>query len=43
MKIRQEINYGIMEIVTRNGAEFAFPSQTVYHQYPGGKPAESKS
>jgi MscS family membrane protein len=42
MKIRQEINYGIMEIVTRNGAEFAFPSQTVYHQYPGGKPADVK-
>ncbi len=38
MKIRQEINYGIMEIVTRNGGEFAFPSQTVYHQYPAGRP-----
>jgi len=38
MRLRQEINFGIMEIVTRNGAEFAFPSQTVYHQYPGGKP-----
>lgn len=42
MKIRQEINYGIMDIVTRNGAEFAFPSQTVYHQYPGGKPEGAK-
>lgn len=42
MKIRQEVNYGIMEIVTRNGAEFAFPSQTVYHQYTGGKPTEVK-
>lgn len=42
MKIRQEINYGIMEIVTRNGGEFAFPSQTVYHQYPGGKPEDVK-
>ena len=41
MRIRQEINYGIMEIVTRNGAEFAFPSQTVYHQYPGGKPEDA--
>ncbi|MBC7743828.1 MAG: mechanosensitive ion channel [Flavobacterium sp.] len=37
MRIRQEVNYGIMEIVTRNGGEFAFPSQTVYHQYPVGK------
>lgn len=42
MKIREEINYGIMEIVSRNGAQFAFPSQTVYHQYPGGKPQEVK-
>lgn len=42
MRIRQEINYGIMNIVTRNGAEFAFPSQTVYHQYPGGKPEDAK-
>lgn len=42
MKIREEINYGIMEIVSRNGAEFAFPSQTVYHQYPGGKSQEVK-
>ena len=42
MKIRQEINYGIMEIVTRNGAGFAFPSQTVYHHYPGGKPEDGK-
>ena len=41
MKIRQEINYGIMEIVTRNGAEFAIHSQAVY-QYPGGKPQDVK-
>jgi MscS family membrane protein len=42
MRIREEINYGIMEIVSKNGAEFAFPSQTVYHQYPGGKPEGAK-
>ena len=42
MKIRQDINYGIMDIVVRNGAEFAFPSQTVYHQYPGGKPEAAR-
>jgi MscS family membrane protein len=40
MKIREEINYGIMDIVSRNGAEFAFPSQTVYHQYPAGTPED---
>ncbi|NEU09197.1 mechanosensitive ion channel [Flavihumibacter sp. R14] len=42
MKIRQELNYGIMDIITRNGAEFAFPSQTVYHQYPEGKPEAAR-
>ena len=35
MHIRQEINYRIMQIVTENGAGFAFPSQTVYHEYSG--------
>ncbi|MDB5121360.1 MAG: mechanosensitive ion channel protein MscS [Sphingobacteriales bacterium] len=34
MKVKEEINYQIMEIVMRNGAGFAYPSQTVYHQYP---------
>ena len=34
MKVKEEINYQVMEIVTKNGAGFAFPSQTVYHQYP---------
>ena len=34
MRIREEINYKIMEIVTTNGAGFAFP--TLYHQYPEG-------
>lgn len=32
-RIREEINYQIMEIVTNNGTSFAFPSTTVYmHQ-----------
>ncbi|WP_051189450.1 mechanosensitive ion channel family protein [Daejeonella oryzae] len=38
MHIRQEINYQIMRIVTENGAGFAFPSQTVYHEYTGKEP-----
>ena len=42
MKIRQEINYGIMEIVTRNGAQFAISSQMVYQQNLGGKLQEVK-
>ncbi len=42
MKIREEINYRIMEIVAKNDAGFAFPSQTVYHRYPEGKPIERK-
>lgn len=33
MRIREDINYEIMKIVERNGADFAFPSQTVYHEY----------
>ena len=41
MKIREEINYEIMEIVAKNDAGFAFPSQTLYHQYPDGKPLEN--
>jgi len=38
MRIRQDFNYRIMEIVSANGAEFAFPSQTVFHEYVGEKP-----
>lgn len=38
MRIRQDINYRIMQIVAENKAEFAFPSQTVYHEYADGKP-----
>ena len=41
MRIRQEINYRIMQIVMENGAGFALPSQTVYHEYAGEKPSES--
>lgn len=32
MHIREDINYRIMQIVSENGADFAFPSQTVYHE-----------
>jgi len=31
-KVKEEINYKIMEIVKRNGCDFAFPSRTVYMQ-----------
>ncbi|HNS12839.1 MAG TPA: mechanosensitive ion channel family protein [Bacteroidia bacterium] len=31
-KVREEINYKIMEIVKRNGCDFAFPSRTIYMQ-----------
>ncbi|HEX7367992.1 MAG TPA: mechanosensitive ion channel domain-containing protein [Pelobium sp.] len=31
--IKEEINYKIMEIVNQNGGEFAFPSQTLYHDF----------
>lgn len=37
MHIREDINYRIIQIVTENGAGFAFPSQTVYNEYIGGK------
>jgi MscS family membrane protein len=39
--IKEDINYQIMKIVSENGGGFAFPSQTVYHQYTGDKPAET--
>jgi len=38
MRIREDINYRIMQIVSENGGGFAFPTQTVYHEYVGGKP-----
>nr|MBC7611486.1 mechanosensitive ion channel family protein [Pseudopedobacter sp.] len=33
MKIKEEINYKVMEIVLNNGADFAFPSRTLYHEF----------
>lgn len=30
LKVRENINYGISEIVSKNGASFAFPSTSVY-------------
>lgn len=33
MNIKEEINFKIMEIVLANGADFAFPSNTVYHDF----------
>ncbi len=33
MKIKEEVNYKVMEIVLNNGAEFAFPSRTIYHEF----------
>ncbi len=37
MKIREEINYQIMEIVAKNGASFSSPPQTIYQPYPTEK------
>jgi MscS family membrane protein len=36
MKIKEEINYRVMDIVLKNEANFAFPSRTLYHEF-GGK------
>ncbi|WP_017259975.1 mechanosensitive ion channel family protein [Pedobacter arcticus] len=33
LTIKEEINYKIMDIVLHNGADFAFPSNTVYHEF----------
>ena len=30
--VREDINYKIMEIIKRNGSDFAFPSSTIYLQ-----------
>ena len=32
MEIKDEINYKVMEFVLANGASFAYPTSTVYHQ-----------
>lgn len=42
MHIREDINYRIMQIVAENKAEFAFPTQTVYHEYADGKPVKDE-
>ncbi|MBC5774480.1 mechanosensitive ion channel family protein [Pontibacter sp. KCTC 32443] len=41
VNIKEEIIYKVVEIVERHGAEFAYPSQTVYFQQPSlnSKPA----
>lgn len=36
--IREELMFGIMEIVERNGASFAFPTQTLHHATPPRAP-----
>ena len=33
MKIKEEINYKVMDIVIKNEASFAFPSRTLYHEF----------
>ncbi|TKC00817.1 mechanosensitive ion channel family protein [Pedobacter cryophilus] len=33
MKIKEEINYSVMDIVLKNEADFAFPSRTLYHEF----------
>lgn len=33
MKIKEEINYRVMDIVIKNEADFAFPSRTLYHEF----------
>lgn len=43
MRIRQDINYQIIKIVTDNGAGFAYPSQAVYHEYTGEKLLNEKN
>ncbi|MCJ8166850.1 mechanosensitive ion channel family protein [Pontibacter sp. E15-1] len=36
--VKEEVNYKIVEIVERNGAEFAFPTQTLHLQRPTHTP-----
>lgn len=35
--IKEEINFAIMDIVLKNGTDFAFPSRTIYHDF-GDRP-----
>jgi MscS family membrane protein len=30
VRVKEEINFKIMQIVERNGCEFAFPTQTIH-------------
>lgn len=39
VNIKEEITYKVVEIVERHGAEFAYPTQTVYFQ-PSMAPTE---
>lgn len=41
MRVKDEVNFKIHEIVTRNGAEFAFPTQTVFVKNDVQKKPES--
>jgi len=43
LKIKEEINFEIMEIVQQSKGDFAFPTQTVIHQYPEQTPATTPS
>ena len=40
LKVSEELNFSIMEIVSRAGAQFAFPSQTIYMD--GGENANGR-
>lgn len=42
MRIREEVNYRIMQIVKDNGATFAYPTQTVYNEYREHNPFASR-
>ncbi|HET8830028.1 MAG TPA: mechanosensitive ion channel family protein [Pelobium sp.] len=33
LNIKEEINFAVMDIVLKNGADFAFPSRTIYHDF----------
>ncbi len=43
MKIKEEINYKVMDIVLNAGADFAFPSRTLYHEFGDKALAVQKS
>jgi MscS family membrane protein len=37
--VKEEVAFKVIEVVERHGADFAFPSQTLYMQYPQKGPA----